>query len=266
MFKSARPYATKRPVTAYYVAEETPEEAAARVAAEAAAEAKVQARIQAAVDEQVTGLKKKNDELIGKNKALGEQSKLFEGLDPVALKALKERLDNDDDAKLLAEGKKNLVIEKYTERMRAQHLQDLKIKDDLIKAEAARADTYKGAVLDNQIRRVLQGLHPGAVEDALLHARSIFSLDAKGVAVKLDSEGRPELGKDGSSPFSPAEWIEVQKETKQHWFPNASSGSGAGNSGQGGSGAGKTISRANFDKMSPAEQAVTARSGTKIVD
>lgn len=242
-------------------------------AAEAAAKAKsdadaaaVQKRIDDAVEARVAGLKSKNDELLGKHAKDKERLKLFDGLDPAELRALKERLDADDDAKLLAEGKKNLVIEKYTERMRAQHQADLAAKDEKIAAEAARADAWKGSVLDNQIRAVTVGLHKGAVEDALLHARNIFSLDAKGNAVKLDADGRAELGKDGASPFSPAEWIETMKELKPHWFPMDNSGSGGGSDTRNGSGSGKTLSRANFDKLTVPQQRDAVLTGTKIVD
>lgn len=242
--------------------QQTPEQ----IAAAASAEAAITKRITEAVAAEVSGLKTKNEELLGKMTQQKDLLKQFEGLDPTVLKEMKARLDADEDVKLLAEGKKEMVIEKYTQRMRAEHQAQLEAAEERVKAEAQRADIYKGSVLDNQIRAVTAGMHPGAVEDALLHARTIFSLDAKGKAVKLDSEGRPELGKDGSSPFSPAEWIETQKELKPHWFPAGTSGSGSGSARDGGSGAGKTITRSNFDKLLPLEQAKVGRSGIKIVD
>lgn len=226
----------------------------------------LQAQIDAAVAAATQGLKAKNDELLGSLKSTKDKLKSFEGLDPAEMKLLKERLDQDEDAKLLAEGKKNVVIEKYTERMRAQHQADLEAERAKTAAEAQRADAYRGAVLDNQIRSVTSGLHKGAVEDALLHARQIFTLDTKGNAVQLDSEGNPVRGKDGKSPFSPAEWIEQQKELKPHWFPALSSGSGSQNARDGGGGTGKTIKRADFNALPPAKQGEVARSGTKIID
>lgn len=222
-------------------------------------EADIQAKIDAAVAQATQGLKAKNDELLGKLVQ-------FKGIDPAKVKELMERLDQDEDSKLFAEGKKNVVIEKYTERMRAQHAADLAAAEERVKAEAARADAYRGSVLDNEIRAVTGGLHKGAIEDALLHARQIFTLDAKGKAVQLDSEGNPVLGKDGKNPFSPAEWIELQKELKPHWFPQSTSGSGSGDSRSGGSGTGKTIKRADFMALPPGKQAEIARSGAKIVD
>lgn len=221
--------------------------------AEAAALLAQQKLIDDAVALAVTGLKEKNQELLGKLHTLSEKNKSFEGLDPIALKELKDRLDQDEDAKLLAEGKKNVVIEKYTERMRAAHADELKAEKERTAAADQRALTYQESVLDNQIRAACGGLHKGAVEDALLAARQIFSLDAKGKAVQKDSEGRPVAGKDGSSPFTPAEWIEEQKTKKPHWFPMSSSGSGSG--GVHGAGA----MGPNFQGLSATERLTAAR-------
>jgi hypothetical protein len=264
-------YSSIRPVsTVWFVREQTPEEIAAAAAADAAkvaaAKAAFDAEVAKKVEAEVLGLKNKNTELLTKNKTLSELAKNFEGVNLDELKALKASIDANEDAKLIAEGKGAQVIEKYTTRMRAQHEAEIAAEREKIKAETARADQYKGAVLDNQIREVLVGLHKGAVDDAIMHARTQFVLDAKGKAVQLDASGNPVLGKDGSTPFSPAEWIEMQKELKPHWFPASSSGSGAGGGDKGGSGAGKTISRANFDKLSGTEQGTLARSGVKITD
>lgn len=263
-------YSNTRPVsTVWFVREETAEQlAAAKASADKAAADKLafEAEVQKRVDAEVTGLKTKNSELITKNKTLSELAKNFEGVNIEELKALKTSIDANEDAKLIAEGKGAQVIEKYTTRMRAQHEVELAAEREKIALETARADQYRGAVLDNQIREVLVGLHKGAIDDAIMHARTQFVLDAKGKAVQLDSSGNPVLGKDGSTPFSPAEWIEMQKELKPHWFPASSSGSGAGAGEKGGNGSGKTISRANFDKLTPVEQGALARSGTKISD
>lgn len=262
MFKNkVAPYGANLRATMFAVHEG--EEAAAIAAA--ALETATQARIDKAVLEATNGLSTKNTELLGKIKTANERTKLFEGLDPVELAAQKARLDSNDDAKLFAEGKGNTVIEKYTERMRAGHIDALAAKDLEIVEANKRTDAYRGSVLDNQIRAVTGGLHKGAVEDALLHARNIFSLDAKGIAVQLDAEGRAVLGKDGSTPFSLAEWIDLQKEVKQHWFPMQTSGSNTGATREA-SGTGKSISRANFEKLTPAEQGTQARSGIKITD
>jgi hypothetical protein len=151
--------------------------------------------------------------------------------------------------------------------MRAQHSVDLEVERAKTKIESDRANAYVQAVLDNHIRAAVgDQLHKGAVEDALLHARMVFNLDAKGNAVKLNPEGIPELGKDGSTPFSPSEWIEQQRDLKPHWFKATTSGSGSTGTGSGSGSGMKTITRAAFDKLSSSEQATIARSGTTIKD
>ena len=218
------------------------------------------------VEAAVAGLKKKNEELLGKNKEFQTRMAAFNGLDPEQARKLIDQMDHDEDLKLFSEGKKAVVIDKYTERMRTAHTTELEAERAQTLAEKQRADAYRGAVLDNQIRAVTTDLHKGAVEDALLQARQLFSLDAKGNAVKLDAEGRPELGKDGKTPFSPAEWMEMQRELKPHWFPASTSGSGSNGAQGSGSGTGKTMKRGDFDALNPIQKANVARSGTRIVD
>lgn len=227
--------------------------------------ADLQKKIDEAVAAATLGLKTKNEELLGKVVTYKDQLKQFEGVDLAKIKELTDRLDQDEDLKLINEGKKHEVIDKHTQRMRAAHEEALKAEREKTAAEAARADKYRGAVLDSQILAVTQGLHKGAVEDALLHARNIFTLDANGKAVQMDNDSVV-LGKDGKTPFSPAEWIEVQKELKPHWFPAGTSGGGSGGTREAGGGTGKTITRADFDALPPAKKAEVARGGTQIID
>jgi hypothetical protein len=239
--------------------------AAAAAAAAKVTQDAIDVAVSAAVASSVAGLKAKNDELLGKLKDGQVKLAAFGNLDPERARALIETMDNDEDLKLFTEGKKALVIEKYTERMRTAHTAEMDAERALTSLEKLRAHTYKGSVLDNQIRSVTSECHKGAVDDALLLARQIFTLDAKGNAVKLDSEGRPELGKDGKTPFSPKEWMEMQRELKPHWFPAASSGSGS-SAAKGGTGAGKSMKRSDFNALSSSQQGAVARAGTVITD
>lgn len=258
-----KPYSTTSINTILYVREE--DQAAQEAARQAAAATEMQKKIDEAVAAAVGGLKAKNEELLGKLKVTGDKLKNFGDLDPEKIREQLARMDHDEDLKLFAEGKKHEVIDKHTQRMRQAHLDELKAKDDLIAVEARRADAYKGAVLDSQILAVTAGLHKGAIEDALLHARNLFTLDANGKAVQMDN-GTAVLGKDGKTPFSPAEWIEQQKELKPHWFPAGTSGGGGQGSREAGGGTGKTMKRSDFDLLPAQKKAEVARSGTQIVD
>lgn len=64
---------------------------------------------------------------------LQKLQKQYEGIDPETVKKLFAQLDQDEDAKLIAEGKISEVIQKRTEKMREQH-------DKLLNAEKERAD------------------------------------------------------------------------------------------------------------------------------
>ena len=279
MFKTNKSYSTVRPVSMFFAAEddaattaatEAAEQAASAEAqknaatAEAAREAEIARRVEAAVQAQTKGLKEKNNELLGTLKSTKESLKKFDGLDADKARELINNLENDEDTKLWNDGKKDVVIAKYTERERIRLEAIVEAEKQARVAAEGIANGMKVHVLDNQIRSVASGLHPGAVEDALLHARQIFQLDAKGNAVKLGPDGNPELDADGK-PFTPAKWIESQKAVKPHWFPMNTSGSG-GSGARESSGTGSTITRAAFGQLSPMEQAAAVQGGSKIVD
>lgn len=225
----------------------------------------IDAQVAQRMTTEITGLKSKNEELLGKNKEFQTKLSTYDGIDVEQYREYKDRIDKDEDAALLAAGKKDEVINKHTERMRAAHDAKLVEKDQAIEQANARAKKFERAVLDNQIRQACTDMHKSAVDDALLYASQFFQLDAEGNAVKLDAQGRPEIGKDGKTPLSPAEWIESLKETKPHWFPASSSGSGSGGAAGAGAGTGQTITRAKFDALTPTDKATIAAKGVQIV-
>lgn len=210
--------------------------------------------------EDTTGLKsalqKKKDELEEAKNALKSIEKKFEGIDAEEVKKLLAKFEGDDDAKLIKEGKIDEVINKRTERMRADY--DKKLQDATKKVEQAdgRAKKFSQRVLDDQIREAASkaGLHASAIEDALFRGRSMFSLDEEGKAVQLGEDGKPVMGKDGKAPFAPTEWIGTMKESAPHWFPAPSNGGGAG-----GSNGRQNANGATDPTLSPAQRITAAR-------
>ncbi|EJN07798.1 hypothetical protein [Herbaspirillum sp. YR522] len=222
----------------------------------------IQAVIDAAVADATSGLKTKNSELLGDQKKLKDSLKAFEGIDPSAMRELMAKLENDDEAKLIAAGKLSEVIDKRTEKLRTASERAVQEANDKVAAAEKRASAFQGRVLDDTIRAAAStaGLHPHAIEDALFRGRSMFSLDESGKAVQLDDGGQVVLGKDGKTPFAPAEWLESMKEAAPHWFPTGSAGSGGGNGGGPKFADGnKKITRAQFDSLPPAEKASVGR-------
>lgn len=226
----------------------------------------IQEQIASAIEAATAPLKAKNSEIIGEKKQLQAELKRFEGIDPDAVRSMLQRFENDEEAKLLSQGKVDDVLNKRTERLRADY--DKRVAEAEAKSAAAdaRAQAFRGRVLDDAIRAGASkaGLHPHAVEDALFRARaSGFDLNDNGEAVKLGEDGKPELGKDGKSPLSAQEWLEGMKEKAPHWFPSTGTGSGTTPSSSGGA---KAMKRAAFDALAADQKAATVRSGVKIID
>ncbi len=187
---------------------------------------------------------------------IAEALKPFEGIDPVKVHEMMAKLGNDEEATLIAAGKLDEVISR---RMKKLTDAQQKLVDEAAERESGAlevASTFMERVLDNHVRAAAAkaGLHPSAIEDALLRARAIFSLNDEGEAVQLsDDDGEtPVLGKDGKTPFSPAEWLEGMKETAPHWFPASASGGGA-------SGGGRKPGAVDLSNLSPTARLTAAR-------
>lgn len=202
------------------------------------------------------------------SKAVKELQEKYKGIDPDKVKSLLSKLENDEEAKLLAEGKIDEVVNKRIEKQRAEL--ERQVKDALTKSEQAelRAKNFEQQVLDNAIRAAAAkaGLHQHAIEDALFRARTMFQLDENGNAIQIDSDGESVvLGKDGKSPYNPLEWLEEMKEKAPHWYPASNSGGGSG----GNTGTGSkhnTRTRSQFEAMSQFERMQFSRDGGRVVD
>ena len=144
------------------------------------------------------------------------------------MRGILQRFSDDEEAKLIAAGKIDEVLDKRTERLRAD-------VDKQIKAAKERAD--KAEAFSNKFRIEFWGCNPcsslkaGALpeasDDLILRAKGTFQLNDEGEAVAVDANGDVLFGKDGKTPLSPLEWAESLKETAPHLFPRAE-GTGAG--------------------------------------
>ncbi len=222
-----------------------------------------QADIDKAVQSAVSGLKSKNSELLGKLKEQAEAMKQFDGIDPTAVRSILQRFTDDEEAKLIASGKIDEVLNKRTERMKGEY--DKKLSQAMKEAETAkgRAAKFTQRVLDDSIRAAASkaGLHTHAVDDALFRGRSMFQLDEEGQAVAIDSEGSVVIGKDGKTPLTPAEWLESMKESAPHWFPATTTGGGTNPSKPG---SGKTMTQQEYDDLPPKTRAARMDAGWTV--
>lgn len=221
----------------------------------------VQALIDAQVSAAVSGLKAKNTELLGKVRESSETLKRYEGIDPDAVKTILQRFSDDEEAKLIASGKIDEVLNKRTERMKAGFEQETARERQAREAAEQRAEKFTRRVLENSIRAEASaaGIHQHAVEDALFRAQSLFRLDEDGNPVA--SEGL--FGKDGK-PLTLKEWMAEMKDKAPHWWP--ATANGGGSQPNGGAKGKKTIDRAAFDQLDPLGKAEYIRSGGSVTD
>jgi hypothetical protein len=175
-----------------------------------------------AVAKEVAGLKAKNQELLGKVKETSEVLKAYEGIDPVKTREMLARFENDAEAKLIADGKMSEVIDKRTERLRADYDKKLTAEAETrARAEAKAAKlaqrTLAGALRDAAIKA---GALPEAMDDIVLRAGTTWQLNDDGEPVAMNGD-EVVLGKDGRTPLSPIEWAESLRETAPHLWPRA---------------------------------------------
>jgi hypothetical protein len=190
----------------------------------------IKAAIATAVEASVSGLKTKNTELLGKLKdttgKLTQFEAQFEGIDIDidAVKGLLSRAGQDEETKLLTEGKVDEVFNRRTERLRGDYDKQLKAVTGRAEKAEAFATKFQGKVLGDSVRgaALKAGALPEATDDIILRAKGVFSLNEEGEAVAVDESGQTILGKDGKTPLTPFEWAESLRESAPHLWPRAS--------------------------------------------
>jgi len=174
----------------------------------------------------------KLDEFRQNNIALTNQLKLFEGIDPDAVRQLADDKRKLEEAAQLKAGDVDKVIEARLKAARAEW-------DKAHGVVVAERDTLTSRLTAVQIDQAVvteatkRGLRPTAITDITSRARQTFKL-VNGVPQAFDSDGQTaRMGKDG--PMTLAEWVDALVSDAPHLF-EANAGSGAAGSGSGGAG------------------------------
>lgn len=242
----------------------------------AALDAAVSAAVQSAVAEATNGLKSNRDTILAEKKALEDKYKevttQFEGVDPKMVKSLFERIKNDEETKLISEGKIDEVLARRTDSMKKDYDARLTAAQqralDLENSEKSLKQRTNDLLIEGIVRQAAAevGILPAAFEDAIYRAKKVFSLDDNFAPVAKDANGAPILGKDAKTQISAKEWLEGMKEKTPHWFPG-SNGVGAGGGAKGADGRPvHTISRedARNPQMYQAAKAAAAKAGVPL--
>lgn len=231
--------------------------------------------VEQAVADATKGLINNRDQLKSEKLKLKEEYEALKAqwgdLDPNQVKAIMTRLENDEETKLIAEGKVDEVISRRTQAMQGDFQKRIdaadKIRDDLEGQVGSMQSKIKSLVLDSQIRRNAAelGILPSAVDDALYRAKDIFSIGENDSVVAKDRDGSVLLGKNGRDPLSPAEWIDSMKEKAPHWFAQNGGANASGGAGKASSGA-FTLTReqARDPRKYRAAQEAAAKAGQSV--
>jgi hypothetical protein len=201
------------------------------------------------------------------NQKLRDTIERYKDVDPEKYRDMMSKLDGDEEAQLIKKGEIDKVFEKRTEKMRQAHEAAIKAKEEENGSMKQRLTKLEQRALDNHVRAAATkaGIHPNAVDDALLRARSRFTLDPDGNAVELGEDGKPILDSSGKKPFTLEAWFEERKKDAAHWFPHGSKGGGGQGDG-GAGGGGKTMKRSEFEAITDPVAKAKAAKENKIVD
>ncbi|MFT0140777.1 hypothetical protein ACEK07_46130 [Alcanivoracaceae bacterium MT1] len=187
------------------------------------------AKHQEALDSEVGGLKEKRDELLKAQRALKDQLKQYDGIDPERARKLEAQLAENEEAQLIADGKLDEVLNKRTERMREEYDRKLAEAQKTAEGSKAFAQKFRGRVMSDEIRAAAgkAGLVDSAVEDAIYRAGALFEVNDEGEVVPKEEAG---LDADGK-PLTPLAWLKSMQEKAPHWFPVPQGGGAPGNNG-----------------------------------
>lgn len=226
----------------------------------------VQALIDAAVNTTTAGLKAKNSELLGKLKDTSANLQRFDGIDPDAVKKILSKFASDEEAGLIAKGDIDAVLTNRTKLMQADFGKQLQAREaELAQAQAKAAKLAAGKMSWALAQAATKaGALPEALDDIVYRAQAQgWRVNDEGEVVAV-RDGSIVLGKDGVTPLTPIEWADGLRDTAPHLWPKAQ-GSGAQGSGTRSPGA-KTITRAQYMGMAPADQRAAVLGGIKVTD
>jgi len=242
----------------------------------------VKSLVDAAIAEATKGLKENRDTILNEKKTLEERIKelntTFDGVDPKVLKSLAERMKNDEETKLIAEGKIDEVLARRTDALRKDLESKLTQKDQLLTQVSTEKEQLNSRIRDVMVEGLIRqaasevGLHASAIDDAIYRGKGVFQLDADFRPLAKASDGTTLLGKDAKSPLSAKEWLESMKEKAPHWFPGSSGAGAAGSKGGAGGGADGQLIISRADARNPQKyqaakaQAEKAGVSLQIVD
>ena len=179
-------------------------------------------------------------------KQLQDLKQKYDGIDPDEVRTLAEEKRKLEEQQQLKAGEFERVLESRVNTIKST------LEKQLAAASADR-DALNGRLTTIQIDQAVvteatkRGLRPTAFPDITARARHTFRL-VNGVPQAFEADGQTvRVGRDGLTPLTMAEWIEMQVSDAPHLFENNAGGGAAGN-GSGGAGGGQRSVKNPFRK------------------
>lgn len=202
---------------------------------------------------------------------LNEKVETFKDIDPAKYRELIGKLQSDEEKKLLKDGNVEEVIRLRTTAIIKDRDDQLAAKDKVIEgltkdrdAAVSSKDTY---IIENELRRSAADPHLGFYENAadLLRRDALDQFILKdGIPVRINPSTKQVIfGKNGD-PETMSEWLAAQGK-KHANLVKPSNGSGASQNG-GHNGNGKSIKRAEFEKLDHSTRSAKMKEGVTVTD
>lgn len=168
--------------------------------------------------------KSKVDEFRNNNIQLQQQLDKLKDVDPAKYRELMELDRKVREKQLIEAGKVEEAVNLRVESMRTELTGQLTEKTTALETANRQLAVL---MIDRQVQAeaVKLGILPTAMDDILLRARTVYTME-NGVPVPKTAEGKVIYGKDGSTPMPMNEWVLSLKKAAPHLFAG-SSGSGA---------------------------------------
>jgi hypothetical protein len=161
-------------------------------------------------------------------KQLDDQKKRFEGIDPDEFRKLADEKRQLEESQQLKAGELEKVVENRVKGMKAdwdKQLTTLTSERDSLNARLTAIQIDQGVVGAATKR----GLRPTALADITARARNVFKL-VNGAPRAFEADGETvRYGKDGVTPMTLEEWVDMQVTEAPHLFESNAGGGAAGN-------------------------------------
>jgi len=186
----------------------------------------------AALEAENERMKAHQQKLLDETKAAKNALKAFEGIDPENIKKMMKTLESSEEAKLLAEGKLDDVVNKRTEKMRLEFdaLKEAFTAEITKEKENSKnlLNKYNGERVTLALRQAAEksGAHAESINDIVNRANGIFSVGVDDKVEARDKDGNLVAIK--GKPLDPFIFVEQLKETAPHLWPGSEGHGGLG--------------------------------------